>query len=215
MGTDKIKDRNLDPKLKETIATKQELEQLQTTINTELENVKKSASDGKSAIATAITNKGVSTSSDATYATMATNIGSIVTINDVPNQGAQTITPGTSNKTIPAGTYLTGVQTIAGDADLISSNIKSGANIFGVAGNANVVDTSAGDATAAQILSGKKAYVDGSLITGSMTDRGAVSQTLAANGTYTIPAGYHNGSGKVTQSLTTKAATTWTPKTSN
>lgn len=49
-------------------------------------------------------------------------------------QTAQTITPGTSNKTIAAGTYLTGTQTIAGDADLIASNIKSGVNIFGVAG---------------------------------------------------------------------------------
>ena len=72
-----------------------------------------------------------------------------------------------------------------------------------------------GTATAAQILSGKTAWVGGSQITGSMTDRGAVSTTLTANGTYTIPAGYHNGSGKVTQSLTTKAATTWTPTTSN
>jgi len=50
-------------------------------------------------------------------------------------QGAQTITPGTSNQTIASGTYLTGAQTIAGDADLISSNIKSGVNIFGVAGS--------------------------------------------------------------------------------
>ena len=198
MTTTKIENRQLSQNTNNTIATKEELAQLEQSINTELENVKKSASDGKSAIATAITNKGISTPSNASFNTMVNNISSIVTINDVPNQGAQTITPGTSNKTIPAGTYLTGVQTIAGDADLISANIKSGANIFGVAGNSNVVDTSAGDATAAQILSGKKAYVDGSLITGSMADRGAVSTTLAANGTYTIPAGYHNGNGKVT-----------------
>lgn len=50
-------------------------------------------------------------------------------------QGAQTITPTTSNQTIAAGTYLTGAQTIAGDADLVASNIKSGVNIFGVAGS--------------------------------------------------------------------------------
>ena len=73
----------------------------------------------------------------------------------------------------------------------------------------------AGDAVAGNILSGKKAWVNGSQITGSMTDRGAVSQSLAANGTYTIPAGYHNGQGKVTQSLTGKAAATYTPSTSN
>lgn len=50
-------------------------------------------------------------------------------------QSAQTITPGTSNQTIASGTYLTGTQTIVGDADLIASNIKSGVNIFGVAGS--------------------------------------------------------------------------------
>ena len=50
---------------------------------------------------------------------------------------------------------------------------------------------------------------------GTMVDRGAVSQSLAVNGTYTIPAGYHNGSGKVTQSLTTKAAETYYAGTSD
>ena len=50
-------------------------------------------------------------------------------------QGAQTITPGTSDQTIASGTYLTGTQTIEGDTDLIASNIKSGVTIFGVAGS--------------------------------------------------------------------------------
>ena len=50
-------------------------------------------------------------------------------------QAAQTITPTTSNQTIASGTYLTGVQTILGDADLVASNIKSGVTIFGVAGS--------------------------------------------------------------------------------
>ena len=59
--------------------------------------------------------------------------------------------------------------------------------------------TASGDATAAHILSGKKAYVDGNLITGNMTDRGAQTPSaLNCGGSYTIPAGYHNGSGKVT-----------------
>lgn len=57
-----------------------------------------------------------------------------------------------------------------------------------------------GDATAAQILSGKIAYVDGAKVTGSMTNRGAISKTLSPGSSYTIPAGYHNGSGKVTAS---------------
>ncbi|MGM9834595.1 MAG: hypothetical protein ACI31M_02295, partial [Bacilli bacterium] len=40
--------------------------------------------------------------------------------------------------------------------------------------------------------------VNGTLITGTMADNGAVTSTLNAGGSYTIPAGYHNGSGKVT-----------------
>ena len=49
-------------------------------------------------------------------------------------KAAATITPGTSNQTIAAGTYLTGAQTIKGDANLVAANIKSGISIFGVAG---------------------------------------------------------------------------------
>lgn len=53
---------------------------------------------------------------------------------NVTTKAAATITPGTTDQTIAAGTYLTGAQTIAGDADLVSSNILSTANIFGVQG---------------------------------------------------------------------------------
>ena len=56
----------------------------------------------------------------------------------VTTKGAATITPGTSNQTISSGTYLTGTQTIAGDADLVASNIVYGKNIFGVDGSAQV-----------------------------------------------------------------------------
>ena len=52
----------------------------------------------------------------------------------VTTKAAATITPGTSNQTIASGTYLTGTQTIAGDSDLVASNIKSGVDIFGVVG---------------------------------------------------------------------------------
>lgn len=53
----------------------------------------------------------------------------------IPSQGAQTITPGTSAKTIAAGRYLSGQQTVAGDANLVSGNIKKGISIFGVSGS--------------------------------------------------------------------------------
>ena len=53
----------------------------------------------------------------------------------VTTKSAATITPGTTNQTIASGTYLTGTQTIAGDADLVASNIVNGVQIFGVTGN--------------------------------------------------------------------------------
>jgi len=52
----------------------------------------------------------------------------------IPSKGAQTYTPGTTNQTIAAGQYLSGVQTIAGSANLIPENIKDGVNIFGKIG---------------------------------------------------------------------------------
>lgn len=106
----------------------------------------------------------------------------------ITTKTAQTYTPSTVNQTIAAKQYLGDIQTILGDADLISANIKSGVTIFGVAGNTNVVDTSSGDATAVQILAGKKAYVDGALVIGTAVNKaaatitpGTANQTIAAN----------------------------------
>lgn len=53
----------------------------------------------------------------------------------VTTKGATTYTPTTSDQTISASTYLTGVQTISGDANLQAQYIKSGVSIFGVAGS--------------------------------------------------------------------------------
>ena len=53
----------------------------------------------------------------------------------LPTKSAATITPGTSNQTIAAGSYLTGTQTIKGDSNLVAGNIKSGVSIFGVSGS--------------------------------------------------------------------------------
>ena len=50
-------------------------------------------------------------------------------------KSSATITPGTTDQTIAAGQYLTGTQTIKGDANLIPGNIISGKSIFGVSGN--------------------------------------------------------------------------------
>lgn len=49
-------------------------------------------------------------------------------------KSAQTFTPGTSDQGIPAGRYLTGKQTIKGDARLVAVNIKKDVVLFGVTG---------------------------------------------------------------------------------
>ena len=46
---------------------------------TEVDSLKKSVSDGKATVANAITGQGVTTATDATFATMATNIGTVAT----------------------------------------------------------------------------------------------------------------------------------------
>ena len=58
--------------------------------------------------------------------------------------------------------------------------------------------TADANATASNILVDKTAYVNGEKITGTMPNKGTVTASLNCGGSYTIPAGYHNGSGKVT-----------------
>lgn len=101
----------------------------------EISETKKSAADGKTAVASAISAMGQATASSAAYSTMAANIRKI-------------------------------------------SN-----------------DATAG---AAHILTGKTAYAGGRKITGTMPDQGAKAASLNCGGSYAIPAGYHNGAGKIT-----------------
>ncbi|MFR2534873.1 MAG: hypothetical protein ACLS95_06585 [Clostridia bacterium] len=67
------------------------------------------------------------------------------------------------------------------------------------------------NATADKILAGYKAYSGGKLLTGTMVNQGAVSSNLNCGQSYTIPAGYHNGSGKITaNSLASQTSATAT-----
>lgn len=74
-----------------------------------------------------------------------------------------------------------------------------------------------GNASDGQVLSGQTYYNTDAKTkrTGTMPNKEAVNQSLAINGSYTIPEGYHNGNGKVTQSVKTKGAQTFTPGRSN
>lgn len=52
----------------------------------------------------------------------------------IQSKAAQTYTPTTSDQTISARQYLSGAQTIKGDANLQPANIANGVTIFGVTG---------------------------------------------------------------------------------
>ena len=123
----------------------------------------------------------------------------------IPLKAAATYTPTTSDQTIASGQYLSGTQTIVGDADLVAGNIKSGVNIFGVTGTF----TDDADATTGDMLNGKTAYVGGVKVTGNIATKTSTDMTASGN-TVTAPAGYYASaaskavaSGKATTPATT------------
>lgn len=91
-----------------------------------------------------------------------------------------------------------------GLAQGLTAHDKSGAEITGT----NTYDSDTSDATAAasEILLSKTAYARGAKLTGTMPNNGAVDGTIAAvAGEYTVPQGYHDGSGKVAIDTTEQA----------
>ena len=105
----------------------------------------------------------------------------------------QTLSPGGS-VTLPEGYY------------------EEGENVISVS---TLAEETAANAVSSHILSGYSGWVNGVLVNGSMVNRGNVSQSLGANGSYTIPAGWHAGGGRVTQSLSVHIGGTYTPNTAN
>lgn len=80
---------------------------------------------------------------------------------------------------------------------------KSGAPITGTC----TYDADTQDATVAvaEILEGKTAYARGTKLTGTMPNKGAVSGTITDKTAYTIPMGFHDGSGTVSLDATESA----------
>lgn len=81
---------------------------------------------------------------------------------------------------------------------------RSGATITGTSTKDS--DTTDANAAAAELLSGKTAYVNKNKITGTMPNRGAVTGTISTKaGSYIIQNGYHDGSGSVSIDSTEQA----------
>ena len=101
----------------------------------------------------------------------------------------QTLSAG--SETVAAGNYAATTLS-AVDADLASANIKSGITIFGFAGNTNVVDTSSGNAIAADIFNSKLSYVDGLELTGTLN---LACDTVTFDGAGNLVAADYDGGG--------------------
>lgn len=86
----------------------------------------------------------------------------------------------------------------------IKFHLKSGEQTTGIC--TYDADTSDATAVAAEILSGVSAYVNGSKVSGSMTNQQSVTLEIDdVDDEITIPAGYHDGGGKAKLDATEKA----------
>lgn len=99
-----------------------------------------------------------------------------------------------TSDTVVANKLLTGYTAHGADGELITGACDFDSN------------TQDANATDAEILSGKTAYVKGTKKTGTMKNNGSVSGKITTKaGQYTVPQGYHDGSGKVQIDATEQA----------
>ena len=144
-----------------------------------------------------------------------------VTTGTMPNNGAvaQKLDGKTTSYTVPAG-YHNGKGTVSITTETKSATPSKeqqtvtpteGSVLSSVTVNAipaEYADTSDATATAAQILTGRTAYVAGEKVTGTMPNNSPTATVLdTETSSYTIPEGYHDGTGSVSLSLETKSAT--------
>ena len=131
-----------------------------------------------------------------------------VTTGTMPNNGAvsKVLDTGTTTYTIAKGYHSgTGSVKITTEAKTVTPTKESQqvtpstgkvlSQVTVAAIPSNYIDTSEGDATASDILSGKIAFVGGLKVTGTMPDNGSVAGTMDGLTTtsVTIPAGYTSG----------------------
>ena len=104
------------------------------------------------------------------------------------------------SKVVYAGTTIVHLTSDTVSADkLLSGFTAHGKDGELVTGTCDFdVNSQDGTAAVAEILLGKTAYARGSKLTGTMPNNGAVTGTISTKtGVYTVPQGYHDGSGKV------------------
>ena len=178
----------------------------------ELDAVKKSVSDGKSLVASAITSNGVTTASDATFQTMANNV------NNIRNDGTATAQQILKGSTAWVGkNKITGTLTDYGYEPTAAYAAEYSGNLYlrvpDFAANSQAAGriqrgiktplSNLGNATAAQVLSGKKFTSSAGLqVTGTMTDyTGVVSEIKDVRDApdrkrleVAVPRGYHDWS---------------------
>lgn len=150
-------------------------------------------------------------------------------IESLVNRGAVSVTVQEGDTyTIPAG-YHNGSGTVSGVAGSGNYNLQSktatptkkqqsitpDSGYYGLSDvtvapipeayqNVSSVTAISGDVLAGKII----VLADGTVVTGSMPNNRAVSKVLSVESkSYTIPAGFHNGEGKITISLETKKVT--------
>ena len=156
--------------------------QIATTafVQTELNEVKTSVSNGKSAIASAITDKGVSTSSSDSFATMAENIEAIETADDIEIQNGTSEDYYAFKDNLSAGTFCNIYERIY--PEILSYSSGSG-RIYNLTNDVFIqISTVYADGFTYRLFTlnnnGTKTYLNNSTVVGGTTARAVSSYNL-------------------------------------